>query len=163
MMNPRDVEYEASLRQATSMVENNYHNKKLINEERIIAFEIESQETDKLPKGEHKIEQKGNVGKKQVTALQTYQEGVYIEEEIIEEIIEQEPVKEIVYIGTSEYLNKYNIHIGEEMYLIEPGDIKKEASEQSDTIYSIISSSLVFNSVGAVTIQPAIVFTSDRP
>ena len=120
-----------------TMVENNYSNKKLVNEERNIEFNTETIKTDKLPKGEEKVQQEGVVGKEQITALQTYSEGNLVEEEIIETTLKQEPVKEIIYIGTSEFLSKYSVHIGEEMYLIESGDIKKEANDESETVYSI--------------------------
>lgn len=119
------------------MVDNNYSNKKMVNEEREISFETERQETDTLPKGEEVIEQEGKVGKEQVTALQTYEDGNLTEEEILESVLKEEPVKEIIYVGTSEYLSKYSVHIGEEMYLIESGDIKKEPKEDSETLCSI--------------------------
>lgn len=119
------------------MVENNYSNKKMVNEEREIPFETERQETDKLPKGEEVVEQEGKIGKEQVTALQTYEENNLVEEEILESIVKEEPVKEIIYVGTSEFLSKYSVHIGEEMYLIEAGDIKAEPKEDSETLCSI--------------------------
>lgn len=119
------------------MVQNNYSNKKMVNEERKIEFEVEKIETDELPKGEEKVEQEGKVGKEQIVALQTYEENTMVSEEIIEQTTKEEPVKEIIYVGTSEYLSKYSVHIGDEMYLIESGDIKQEASEDSETLCSI--------------------------
>ena len=110
------------------MNQNNNLDKKLINEERDIDFEIERIESDQIPKGEEQINQKGVVGKKQVTALQTIENGEMVAEEIIEKDIKQEPIKEIIYVGTSEFLAKYNVHIGEDVFLIETGDIKKEPS-----------------------------------
>lgn len=119
------------------MVENNYSNEKLVNEERDIEYEIEKQEDNQIPKGEEVIAQEGIMGKKQVTALQQYQENTFIKEDIIESNITKEPVKQIVKVGTSEFLSKYNVHIGDEMYLMETGEIKKEANEESETIYTI--------------------------
>ena len=119
------------------MVENNYSNRKIVNETRDIEYETERTEVDNLPKGEEKVEQEGEVGKVQVRALQEYQNGELISEEIIESIIEKEPVKEIIYVGTSEFLSKYSVHIGDEMYLIESGELKQEESEDSDTITKI--------------------------
>ena len=119
------------------MIQNNNLDKKLINEERDIDFEIERIESDQIPKGEEQINQKGVVGKKQVTALQTIENGEMVAEEIIEKDIKQEPIKEIIYVGTSEFLAKYNVHIGEDVFLIETGDIKKEPSEDSENIYNI--------------------------
>ena len=60
-----------------------------------------------------------------------------VAEEIIEKDIKKEPIKEIIYVGTSEFLAKYNVHIGEDVFLIETGDIKKEPSEDSENIYNI--------------------------
>ncbi len=119
------------------MVENNYSNKKMVNEEREIPYETERQETDQLPKGEEVIEQEGVVGKQQVTVLQTYEDDNLVEEEILESIIKEEPVTEIIYVGTSEFLSKYSVHIGDKMYLIESGDIKAEPDEDSETLCSL--------------------------
>lgn len=119
------------------MVDNNYSNKKMVNEEREVAFETETIETDQLPNGEEEVEQEGEVGKNQVTVLQTYENDELMEEEIIEVIVKEEPVKEIVYVGTSEFLSTYSVHIGDEMYLIESGDLKEEADEDSETLVSI--------------------------
>ena len=52
------------------MVQNNYANKKLINEERSIDFATEKQNDDQIPKGEEVVETKGKKETKQVTALQ---------------------------------------------------------------------------------------------
>ena len=119
------------------LIENNYSNKKLINREADIEFEVEEQETDKLPNGEKKIEQEGVIGKRQVTILQTYEDGKLVSETEMDSITTKEPVKQIVYVGTSEFLSKYSIHIGEEMYLIESGDLKEKPDESSNTITQI--------------------------
>ncbi len=119
------------------MVENNYSNKKLVNEEREVEYVTEMRETDKLPKGEEMVQQKGKKGKEQVTAMQTYQEDKQVGEEIVERVTKEEPITEIVYVGTSEFLSKYNVHLGSDMYLIETGDIKKEPKEDSEKVYSL--------------------------
>ena len=119
------------------LIENNYSNKKLVNEERDIEFEVEKQETDKLPDGEEKIEQQGEIGKKQVTVVKTYENENLVSEEIVDSVITKEPIKEIVYVGTSKFLSQYSVHIGEEMYLIESGDLKEMADENSNTITQI--------------------------
>lgn len=119
------------------MVENNYSNKKLVNEERDIEFVTEKINDDQVPKGEEKIEQKGVLGKKQVKALQQFENDKYITEDIIESSIIKEPVKEIIHVGTSEFLEKLKVHIGEEMFLIEKTDLKKEANDSSESIITI--------------------------
>ena len=119
------------------MVENNYSNKKLVNEERDIEFIIETQQDDQIPKGEEVIFQDGQVGKKQVTALQQYEGNTYVSENIIEEYITKEPVTKIIHIGTSDFLAEYSVHIGEKMYLTEKTDMKLEPSEDAETVTTI--------------------------
>ena len=119
------------------MVENNYSNKKLVNEERKIEFKTEKKNDDQIPKGEEVVEQKGVVGTKQVKALQQYEKDTYLTEETIESIVTKDPVDEIIHVGTSEFLAKYQVHIGEEMYLIEKATLKKEAKEDSDDLITI--------------------------
>ena len=93
------------------MVENNYINKKLINREKSVEFETIKQETPDLPKGEEKVLQKGEKGKNRLTIIQTYNEGKKASEEIIETIVEKEPKKQIILVGTSEFLRNYNVHL----------------------------------------------------
>ena len=119
------------------MVENNYTDTKLVNEERKIKYTTITKETKNLPKGEKEVKQKGKNGKKQVTALQKYQEKDLLQEDVIETKTTKEPVTEIVYVGTSEFLSTYSVHIGDEMYLMEIGELKEKPEEDSDTIKSI--------------------------
>ena len=119
------------------MVENNYSNKKIVNEEREIDFKVEETEDDQLPKGERKVIQKGKKGKKQVKALQQFENNVFISEEILESNVTKQPVGEIVHIGTSEFLEKYKVHIGDEMYLLETTELKKEAKKEAEDLTTI--------------------------
>ena len=116
------------------MIENNYSNKKLVNEERKIKFETKTEKDDQIPKGEEVIKQKGKDGKMQVRALQEYSNDKYVTENVLEEIITKEPMDKIIHIGTSEFLAKYKVHIGDEMYLTEKTDLKKEAKKDSETV-----------------------------
>ncbi len=120
-----------------TMVVNNYSNKKLVNEERNIEFFTEKINDNQVPKGEEKVEQKGVLGKRQVKALQMFDNDKYISEEIIESKIIKEPIKEIIHVGTSDFLAKYKVHIGEEMFLMEKTDLKKEPKESSESISTI--------------------------
>lgn len=119
------------------MVENNYSNKKIVNEERKIDFVKEEIKDDQLPKGEKKVIQKGKKGKKQVKALQQYENDTFISEEILENTTIKEPVTEIVHIGTSEFLKKYKVHIGDEMYLTETTELKKEDKKEAENLTTI--------------------------
>ena len=111
------------------MVENNYSNKKLVNEKRDIQFNTVTKNDDQIPKGEKIVKQKGKKGEKQVKALQQFENDTFISEEILESTVTKEPVEEIVHNGTSEFLAKYKVHIGEEMYLLEKTELKKEAKK----------------------------------
>ena len=119
------------------MVSNNYSNKKLVNEERDIEFITERINDNQIPKGEEKIEQKGVLGKKQVKALQQFENDKFISEDLIESVTVKEPVKEIIHVGTSEFLDKFKVHIGEEMFLMEKTDLKKEDNDSSESITTI--------------------------
>jgi len=119
------------------MVENNYSNKKLVNEKRDIEFNTTTKEDDQVPKGEKVVKQKGKKGEKQVKALQQFENDTFISEEILESTVNKEPVDEIVHNGTSEFLAKYKVHIGEEMYLLEKTELKKEAKKDSEDLTTI--------------------------
>ena len=119
------------------MVENNYSNKKIVDEQRKIDFNKQEIQDDQIPKGEKVVKQKGKKGEKHVKALQQFENNTFISEEILESTTIKEPVDEIVHIGTSEFLEKYKVHIGEEMYLLEKTELKKEAKKDSEDLTTI--------------------------
>ena len=119
------------------MLENTNSNKKMVNEKRDVVFTTEYEENPNLPKDEEQIKQEGKNGKIQVIALQEYQNEEMINEEIIESTTLEEVVTQIVYVGTSEFMKKYNVHIDENMYLLEAEDLKVEPKDDSDTITNI--------------------------
>ena len=119
------------------MVQNNYSNKKLVDEQRKIDFNKQEIQDDQVPKGEKVVKQKGKQGEKQVKALQQFENDVFISEEILESTVTKQPVDEIIHVGTSEFLEKYKVHIGEEMYLLEKTELKKEANKDSEDLTTI--------------------------
>lgn len=119
------------------MVENTNQNKKLVNEEREVPFSTEYEDNPNLPKDENQEKQAGKIGKIQVTALQEYENDNMIKEEIIETITLEEAIPNIIYVGTSEFLNKYKVHIGDNLYLLEAEDLKEEQNIESNTICKI--------------------------
>lgn len=119
------------------MLENTDSNKKMVNEQRPVEFTTEYEETPNLPKDEKQVKQEGKIGQVQVTALQEYKNDEMINEEVIETVTLEEVVTEIIYVGTSEFLQKYSVHIDDQMYLLEMDDLKEEASEDSNTICQI--------------------------
>lgn len=119
------------------MFVNTDSNKKLVNEQREIQFEVEYEENPNLPKDEEQIKQEGKNGRIQVTALQVYQNNELSDEEIIENIMLEDSIKQIIYRGTSEFLKKYSVHIGDKMYLLEAEDLKEQKTDESIIICQI--------------------------
>ena len=119
------------------MLENTDSNKKMVNEQRDVQYTTEYENNPNLPKDEQQVKQEGKMGKVQVTALQEYQNDEMISEEIIESETLEEVVTEIIYVGTSEFLSKYSVHIDDQMYLLEAEDLKKEAADEAETICQI--------------------------
>lgn len=119
------------------MLENTDSNKKLVNEQRDVAFVTEYENNPNLPKDEKQVKQEGKIGKIQVTALQEFSNSEMINEEIIDKKVLEEEVTEIIYVGTSEFLSKYSVHIDDKMYLLEAEDLKESADDSSNTIVNI--------------------------
>ena len=120
-----------------TMIENTNSNKKMVNEKRDVVFTTSYEENPNLPKDEEQVKQEGQNGKVQVTALQEYKDGEMLTEEIIESTTLEEVVNQIIYVGTSEFMKKYNVHIDENMYLLEAGDLKEEAKDDANTLANI--------------------------
>ena len=119
------------------LLENTNSNKKMVNEKRDVVFTTEYEENPNLPKDEEQVKQEGKNGKIQVTALQEYQNEEMLNEEILETITIEEVVKQIIYVGTSEFMKKYNVHIDDNMYLLEAEDLKAEPKDESSTLVNI--------------------------
>lgn len=119
------------------MLENTDSNKKMVNEQREVEFETEYEDNPNLPKDETQVKQEGKIGKVQVTALQEYVNNEMQNEEIIESTTLEEVVNQVIYVGTSEFLKKYSVHIDDKMYLLEAENLKEEPTDESNTICSI--------------------------
>ena len=119
------------------MLENTNSNKKMVNEKRDVLFTTEYEQNPNLPKDEEQVKQEGKNGKIQVIALQEYQNEEMTGEEIIESTTLEEVITQIIYVGTSEFMKKYNVHIDDNMYLLEAEDLKEEAKDDSNTIVNI--------------------------
>lgn len=119
------------------MLENTDSNKKMVNEQRDVEFETKYEDNPNLPKDETQVKQEGKIGKVQVTALQEYVNNEMQNEEIIESTTLEEVVNQVIYVGTSEFLKKYSVHIDDKMYLLEAENLKEEPTDESNTICSI--------------------------
>lgn len=107
-------------------------------EEREVPYDVKKQDNPNLPKGEEKLVTEGKFGKKLVDCVKTYEDGKYIGEKIVSETITQKPETEVIDVGTSEFLAKFGVHIGDKMYVTETLSLKKEAKDTSDSLCIIL-------------------------
>ncbi len=119
------------------MLTNTGSNKKMVNEQREVEFQTTYEDNPNLPLSEQQVKQEGKNGKIQVTALQEYDGDKMINEEIVEEKTIEEVVPQIIYIGTSEFMSKFSVHINDQMYLLDKEELKKEPVDTSETICQI--------------------------
>lgn len=111
--------------------------KEQVSEERNIDFEIKSQANATLPRGEQIVLQKGTLGKENVSLVKTYENGEFIEEIILEKHTTQEPIPEILDVGTSDFLAKLKIHLGDIVYLTTDTSLRKEANDSAEEVAKI--------------------------
>ena len=114
--------------------------KEQVVEEREVEFETTYNNNSSLPKGEEIIIQEGTVGKDKVTAIKTYENGNFVEEIILNKEKLVEPISKIIDLGTSEFLAKHKIHIGDTMYLKNAGKLKESANNSSKDVAEIKAS-----------------------
>ena len=108
--------------------------KEQVTEERDIPFETVYQNCSYLPKDEKNTIQAGEVGKKNVTVVKTYENGQFISENILSEEKTKDYLPEIITVGTSEFLAKIKAHIGDTLYLTKDSNLQKEASDTSEEV-----------------------------
>ncbi|WP_286316171.1 G5 domain-containing protein, partial [Romboutsia ilealis] len=111
--------------------------KEQVTEEREIEFMTEYNNNPTLPKGEEIIEQEGTPGKENVTAVKTYESGNFVEEIILSKEKLVEPISKIVNIGTSEFLAKHKVHIGDIMYLVTTDNLKETPDISSNDVAEV--------------------------
>jgi len=111
--------------------------KQLVTEEREFSFGIEYRENELLPKGEEVISQEGINGKELVTAVQTYKNDEFLEEEIIEKEKVADSVVKIIEKGTSEFLANKKMHIGDTIYAIENVMLLKDPADTSEKVTEV--------------------------
>ena len=104
--------------------------KEQVTEEREIEFEINTQQNPSLPKGEQVVLQEGANGKENVSLVKTYENGEFIEEIILSKERIQDPVPKILDIGTSDFLAKLHIHIGDTVYLTSTSTLRETPDKE---------------------------------
>lgn len=111
--------------------------KEQVVEARDVEFETTYNNTPTLPKGEEIIVQEGALGKDNFTVVKTYENGNFLEEIILSKEKLQDPVPKIINLGTSEFLAKHKIHIGDIIYLVNDGALKESTDDSSNDVAEI--------------------------
>lgn len=114
--------------------------KEQVVEERDVDFETNYTDNPSLPKGEEIVKQEGVLGKDKVSLVKTYESNNLIEEIILSKETILEPVPKQIDLGTSEFLAKHKVHIGDIMYLINNGTLKESADSNSKDVAEVKAS-----------------------
>ena len=114
--------------------------KEQVTEERDVNFKTNYTNNASLPKGEEVVKQEGAIGKDKVTVVKTYENGEFVEEIILSKETLTEPTPKIIDLGTSEFLAKNQVHIGDTMYLVNDGTLRETADDASEEVADIKSS-----------------------
>ena len=125
--NENAIDIEQIIEENSSIV----RKKEVTTEKLDIEFEVIYEENPLLPKGEEVIILEGVLGQENVTYINSFENDEIIESKEIKREIVEEPVAQYVDIGTSEFLAKYNAHIGDTMYLAENTNVwfEKDAKD----------------------------------
>lgn len=111
--------------------------KEQITDEREVEFETNYQSNATLPKGEEIVIQEGVLGTDSVTAVRTYENGNLVEEIILNKECIKEPIPKIIDRGTSEFLAKHKIHIGDTLYLLKDTKLKETTEDEAKEVAEI--------------------------
>ena len=111
--------------------------KEQVTEEPDIEFETEYNNNPSLPKSEEIVTQEGSLGKENVTAIKTYENGNFVEEIILDKEKLVEPVSKVIEVGTSEFLAKNKVHIGDTMYFVDTANLKETADSSSTDVAEV--------------------------
>ena len=106
-------------------------------EERDVEYETTYTDAPTLPKGEEIVTQEGVLGKDKVTVVKTYENGEFVEEIILAKENILEPTPKLINIGTSEFLAKHKVHIGDIMYLVNTSTLKESADANSKDVAEV--------------------------
>ena len=111
--------------------------KEQVTEDRDVEFETNYNDNPTLPKGEEVVNQEGILGKDRVTVVKTYENGEFIEETILAKETLTEPTPKIIDRGTSEFLAKHKVHIGDTMYLVNADTLKDKAEDNANVVADV--------------------------
>lgn len=105
--------------------------KEQVIEDRDVEFETTYNDNATLPKGEEVVKQEGVLGKDKVTAVKTYENGNFVEEIILAKENVVPPTSKVIDRGTSEFLAKHKVHIGDTMYFVQTAKLKEKTEDSS--------------------------------
>ncbi len=111
--------------------------KEQVTEERDVEFLTEYNNNPTLPKSEEVVTQEGVLGKENVTAVKTYENGNFVEEIILSKETLSEPVSKKIDIGTSEFLAKHKIHIGDIVYFVNTANLKETPDDKAKDVAEV--------------------------
>lgn len=111
--------------------------KEQVTEARTVEFETTYNNNSTLPKGEEIVKQEGINGTDNVTVVKTYENGIFIEEIILDKKTATEPTQKLVDVGTSEFLAKHKVHIGDTLYLLNDSSLKETADDSAKDVAQI--------------------------
>ena len=111
--------------------------KEQVVEERDVKFETNYTHNATLPKGEEVVTQEGVLGKDNVTVVKTYENGTFVEEIILSKENLVKPIPKLIDLGTSEFLAKHKVHLGDIMYLTTTTKLKESADDSSNDVAEI--------------------------
>ena len=90
-----------------------------------------------LPRGEENVIKKGSLGKDKVTYVRTYENQKQTEEIELSRVSVTNPVSQIIEVGTSDFLAKHSVHIGDTMYLNADYTLKKSNDKTSKDVIEV--------------------------
>ncbi len=105
--------------------------KEQVVEEREIQFETTTTPNASLPKGEEIVTQEGSNGKENVSLVKTYENGEFIEEIILNKETTLEAVPKLIELGTSDFLAKLKVHLGDQIYLNKDSTLYENSDSSS--------------------------------
>ena len=90
-----------------------------------------------LPKGEESITKEGTLGQEQVTYVRTYENQKLIDETVISKFTLSKPTSQYVDVGTSDFLAKLKVHIGDTVYLEKETTLKSSLKKTAKDLTTI--------------------------
>lgn len=129
--------------------------KEIVNQEIDVEYETKYVETNLLPKDEEKIIQEGQLGKIEQTIIKTYENNELLSEEVLNEVRKVEPTEKIIEVGTSEFLHKNKVHLGDVMYTTQQVEIynSEDVNEVLGYIFPFIDVTVVSEENGIAKVK----------